>query len=119
MESLNTLELCKWLEKKIDPSSLEVRKKGQTSVILNLKWASCLLASYYSASIVNEIDGETLMLLIDDIQEFSAIIPNSLSRLKIKKLVKDSMEPESHPKASRQGDLKGMPGHFSDVCSYS
>ena len=37
----------------------------------------------------NEIDGKTLLLLVNDVQEFNAIVPKVVSRLKIKKLVRD------------------------------
>lgn len=40
-------------------------------------------------SIVNEIDGEMLLLLIEDLEEFCKVIPKAASRLKIKKLVKE------------------------------
>lgn len=37
----------------------------------------------------NEIDGESLLMLIEDIDEFTMIIPKAVSRLRIKKFVKE------------------------------
>lgn len=37
----------------------------------------------------NEIDGESLLMLIEDIDEFTMIIPKAVSWLRIKKFVKE------------------------------
>lgn len=40
--------------------------------------------------LAHEIDGETLLLLSDDLEEFRQIIPKAVSRLKIKKLIREA-----------------------------
>ena len=40
----------------------------------------------------NDIDGETLLLLVQDVGEFSSIIPKAVSRLKIKSALRNYKE---------------------------
>lgn len=47
---------------------------------------SNLFANTFSP-LENDIDGEGLILLINDMQEFKDVIPRAVSRLKIKQLV--------------------------------
>lgn len=63
-----------------------------------MKVASFNLAAAFSIGycfiLEHEIDGEFLLLLVDDLEEFSKIIPKAVSRLKIKKFVRESSRVE-------------------------
>ena len=48
-----------------------------------------------SSVLENEIDGETLLMLIDDLEEFSLLVPKAVSRLKLKKIVREFDEPSN------------------------
>ena len=86
MEDLAVHDLCcKLKEEGIDQESIEqIKSESSTSQL-----ASCNNVLCHSA---NEIDGETLLLLVNDHQEFAGIITKTLSRLKIKKIVNNMMQ---------------------------
>lgn len=46
------------------------------------------------------MDGETLLLLVEDFSEFSSLVPKAVSRLKIKKFLRSA----HHNKQTRAND---------------
>ena len=83
MDLFSSEDLCEWLDKKIDPFSIEQLKGRLLAIIVETVQETLFV------SLVNEIDGKTLMLLVNDVEEFGALIPKVVSRLKIKKLVRE------------------------------
>lgn len=43
--------------------------------------------------LVHEIDGESLLLLVEDLEEFNNIVPKAATRLKIKRLIREAKCP--------------------------
>lgn len=85
MNSFSTEDLCNWLDKKLIQPLWKASKVRQLVMFTT--------SHLFPNVLVNEIDGEALALLMDDIQEFSHIIPRAVSRLKIKKLVRELSNP--------------------------
>lgn len=82
LKSLSAEELYQKLDQKIDASALE-QLKGKSDV-----------ARVYHVNawmtLENKIDGEGL---IEDLEEFSLVVPKAVSRLKLKQFVKKFAKP--------------------------
>ena len=88
LKSFSAEELRQKLDQKIDASTLE-QLKGISEM-----WKARLLATQLhvvvnTSFLENEIDGEALLMLIQDLEEFSLVVPKAVSRLKLKQLVKE------------------------------
>ena len=85
-ETLTVEELCSKLnDTNVDAISIE-KLRGAVYVCSLVKL--CLANPCLTD---NDIDGEALLLLVEDLDEFSHIITKAVSRLKIKKFVKGAV----------------------------
>ena len=99
---LTVEELCRVLTKdeKIDTASIEQLR----GILLEGSF------SYYDNSVtiftVNEIDGDSLLLLVNDLKEFSQIVTKAVARLRIKKFVSEAQDHlETNPECTSMQKL--------------
>lgn len=67
--------------------SRDLVKKLSIKELCNYLESKGLDSTYTEQLKNNDIDGEALLLLIEDMEEFSIIFPKALARLKIKKAI--------------------------------
>ena len=62
------------------------------------------------------MDGEALLLLVEDFSEFSSLVPKAVSQLKIKKFLR-SLHPNSNTTESDGASASGVASTKEVICS--
>ena len=59
--------------------------------MLNESYDTHFFVNFFQYHVENDIDGETLLMLIDDFDEFRTLVDAPIARLKMKKFVKQRL----------------------------